>query len=331
MAILKQLVDLYKQGDKVAILYSTTSGRTSMIQEDAYQPEEYHNMASDCNLDKEKEIIVDSAEHLEFAEVRKLAHIPGKVILLFDQVGGLNGLTIDQLRTLGYTILVPSMNEMHAAGGDAYNIVQRLISKTITKTTSYITKSKKKTKVVTPSKLKNPIVISNDYDEMVKKALNKDMPAISELATSFDGIGKKTSADIANMKYNELAKYAETLKEDQQKKIKHMINAVDNGDAFALSKLTGKQITLNDALFGKAIGINGANARRDAGSSFFHTFDQVLVDLERYEDGNIEELDESYAVRLYYAVTRATGSIAFSNKVDKSIIEIEKKVVKSEV
>ena len=332
MGILKQLVDMYKEGDKVAILYSTTSGRTSMIHEDAYEIEEYHNMLqAGNNLEEEKEIIVDSAEHLEFHEARKLAHLPGKVVLLFDQVGGINGLTIDQLRTLGFIILVPPENTTHAAGGDAFDILQTLMHKVIARTTGHVKVSDGvKTKVVAPSKLKNPLIISNDYDPIVVRAIHKDMSAIGELASCLDGIGKKTANEISGLEFDEIEKYADTLKEEPKKALKHMLNAIDNEDKYLLSKLTGKQITLRDALFGKAIGIKGANARRKPNEAFFHTFDNVLVDLRRYEFSGMDEYDESYALRLYYALTRATGAVAFSDNVDKSIIEIEKQVAKVE-
>ncbi len=332
MGILKQLVDMYKEGDKVAILYSTTSGRTSMIHEDAYEIEEYHRIMQDgVNLETEKEIIVDSAEHLEFAEARKLSRLPGKVILLFDQVGGINGLTIDQLRTLGFVILVPPENTIHAAGGDAFDILQTLMNKVIARRTGHIKViDSLKTKVVPQSKLNNPLIISNDYDILVTRAIHKDMSAIGELAMSIDGIGKKTANEISALKYEEIEKYADTLKADPAQAIKHMLNAIKNEDAYALSKLTGKQITLRDALFGKAIGIKGANAKNKPDAAFFHTFDEVLVDLQRYNSDGVDEYDESYALRLYYAITRATGAVAFSDKVDKSIIEIEKQVVKAE-
>ena len=326
MGILKQMVDMYKAGDKVAILYSTTSGRTSMIYKDAYEIEEYHNMLEhETDLENEKEIIVDSAEHLEYAEVRRLANLPGKVILLFDQVGGINGLTIDQLRTLGFVILIPPENIINAAGADVFKMLKNVMYKVLSKESANMQANDKiKTKIVQPSKLKNPLIISNDYNATVYMALHKDMKSISKLTEGIDGIGKKTAAGISAIEYKDLGKYAESLKGEPQKQIKHMINAIDNEDAYMLSKLTGKQITLKDALFGKAIGIKGANARRHVNTAFFHTFDEVLVDLKRYEFSGSEEYDESYAIRIYYAMTRATGAIAFSENVDKTIMEIEK-------
>jgi hypothetical protein len=148
------------------------------------------------------------------------------------------------------------------------------------------------------------------------------------LATKLSGVGSKTANEISKLSYDKLLKYADSLKEASAKQLKHLMNAIDAKDPYMIAKATNMPITLVDALNRKSIGLPGANARRQADSAFFHTFDEVLVDLARYGSEPDTELNESYAVRLYYAVTRATGKVAFGEHVDKTILSMEKKVVK---